>query len=179
MRQLLHDYLAELRASPVKTGVIALLLASGLLLWGRLLLKEVPRTASADDPIGVRLSAFGEAGKSESALSNALKLEEPGPLARDLFGLDPNRYRRTAEQQEQASEAKLDHLGTEDTLRAAVVSAARQLRMTSVLEGEEPVVMINNRPLRRGDTIAGFTVLAFEGRSVVLEKQGVKVRLSL
>ncbi|MEM8783523.1 MAG: hypothetical protein AAGE65_11800 [Planctomycetota bacterium] len=178
MKQIILDYLAELRASPVKTGAIGLLLACGLLLWGRLLLKEVPRTASADDPVSVA-AISGKQRPAKGDPLNALKLAEPPPLTRDLFGLDPTRYRRTADQQEQASGAKLRTLPAEDTHRAAVVAAARQLRMTSFIEGEEPVVMINQRPLRRGDIIDGFTVLAFQGRSVVLEKQGVKVRLSL
>lgn len=178
MNQLIRDYLTELRASPVKTGAVALLLAFGLLLWGRLLLKEVPRTASADDPVAVA-SAAGLSGTNESDSANTLKLAEPPPLSRDLFGLDPTRYRRTADQEERASGAKLQPATTEDSLRVAVVSAARQLRMTSFIEGEEPVVMINNRALRRGDTLQGFTVIGFQGRSVVLEKQGIKVRLSL
>ena len=179
MKQLIRDYLAELKASPAKSGVIVVLLACGLLLWGRLLLKEVPRTASANDPIVLNFKAIDQANRAAGLSPGALKLEEPPPLARDLFGLDPSRYRRTTGQQEQGSGAKTDALGTEDTLRAAVVSAARHLRMTSVIEGEDPVVMINNRPLRRGDTIEGFTVIQLERRSVVLEKQGVKVRLSL
>ncbi|MEM9753503.1 MAG: hypothetical protein AAF916_08970 [Planctomycetota bacterium] len=180
MNQFIRDYLAELRRSPIKTGAIGLLLACGLLLWGRLLLKEVPRTASAWDPLA--LQAEPDKGVSEAARrasNGALELKEPPPLARDLFGLDPNRYRRTSDSNLEISEAKPAAVATEDTLRAAVVSAARQLRVTSVIEGEDPVAMINNRALRRGDTINGFTVLGFQGRSVVLEKDGVKVRLSL
>ncbi|MEM1027096.1 MAG: hypothetical protein AAGJ38_03345 [Planctomycetota bacterium] len=178
MKQFMRDYLAELRSSPVKTGAIGILLACGLLLWGRLLLKDVPRTASADDPVAVA-SVVGKTRATQAETSNTLKLAEPPPLARDLFGLDPTRYRRTPDQEDQGGEAKPTPYGTEDTLQAAVVSAARQLRMTSFIEGEDPVVMINNRPLRRGDTIEGFTVIGFQGRSVVVEKQGVKVRLSL
>ncbi|MEM9752793.1 MAG: general secretion pathway protein GspB [Planctomycetota bacterium] len=178
MNQVIRDYLAELKASPVKTGVIGLLLAFGLLLWGRLLLKDVPRTASADDPVAAAVAAnLGVNANGDPP--NTIRLAEPPPLERDLFGLDPTRYRRTSDSEEPASGEKLGPGATEDSVQAAVVSAARQLRLTSFIEAEEPVVMINNRPLRRGDTIDGFTVLAIQGRSVVLENQGVKVRLSL
>jgi hypothetical protein len=178
VKQTLLDYLAELRGSPLKTSVIGLLLVCGLLLWGRLLLKEVPRTASADDPL-TAVSALAEGTLRQASEDRTLKLVPPPPLQRDLFALDPSRYRRTAAQEDEASEAKLRPLGAEDTRQAAVVSAARQLRLTSFIEGQDPVVMINDRPLRRGDTVEGFTVLGFQDRSVVLVKQGIKVRLSL
>ncbi len=177
MKHIVQDYVRELRRSPLKGGTIAVLLAVGLLLWGRLLLKEVPRTASAwRASVAVDDGAFDLGARPEK---RPIELTDPGPPARDIFAIDPSHYRRTSSWRDEADREKSGRWGTENGVQAAVVSAAGKLRLTSVIEGEDPVVIINNQLLRAGDTIEGFTVVRLERRAVILESQGVKVRLSL
>ncbi len=175
--QFIRDYMVELRRSPVKSSAIALLLAVGLLLWGRLLLKEVPRTASAWEQLTAQIDS-GSNPITRGA-GGTIELAEPGPMTRDLFQLDPSRYRRTRSDDGGSGGAKFGGPDAENDIRTAVLSAAGGLRLTSVIEGEAPLVIINNRLLRRGDTIEGFTVIRLERRSVILERQGIKVRVGL
>lgn len=183
MKQLIQDYIAELKASPLKATMVAVLAVTGLLLWGRLILKEVPRTAAAVDELTLaQWEEMRSGGPSAARLKSAagrIHLTEPGPLSRNLFALDPSRYRRTADVANGEDGEKYAPGSTEEEVRAAVLSAAAGLEFTSVIEGEEPVVIINRKLLHPGDTVDGFTVLRLNARSVILEKQGVKVRLSL
>ncbi len=177
MKQIVRDYIAELRSSPAKACTIAVMFAVGLLLWGRLLLKEVPRTASA-------WGQGATVADADTALAprrnlGVLELSPPPPLARDLFVMDPSRYRRTGLGEENPDGAKRGIYATEEALRQAVLSAAREMTVNSVIEGEEPIVIINGKVLRQGDTVEGFTVQKIEPRSVVLEQEGVRVRLGL
>lgn len=179
MNQLIRDYIAELKGSPFKSGAVAILLATGLLLWGRLLLKEVPRTASAWQAASAVAENDTTNTRSNTRSDGGVALAPPPPLTRDLFELDPSRYRRTQLEKESPTGEKLGELSPEDSIREAVVSAARELTVHSVVEGEEPIVFINRKVLRAGDIIEGFTVLKIEPRSVILEREGIRVRLGL
>ena len=182
MKQVVHDYIAELRSSPLKSGTIALLLVVGMLLWGRLLLKEVPRTASAIDEMTLAQweASQGKASKpARGGLSGQVFLPLPADKARNLFVLDPSRYKRTVVQTNTGGSAKYPATATEEELRAAVIEAAQELDLTTVIEGDDPVAIINGQLVRPGHTVEGFTLQRIDGRSVILEQGGTRVRKSL
>lgn len=64
-------------------------------------------------------------------------------------------------------------------VNAEVVAAARrELRLTAILVGENPVAMISGKMYRVGDTVGTFRVERIAPLEVVVEQRGVRVVLS-
>jgi hypothetical protein len=96
-----NQFLASLTADKKKLSMMCLLLMVGLLLWGRLLLKHVPRSAIADPAVPALASAGsapGAAGSpqpsAEDAVRPVVEVDLPKAPGRDLFALDGTRYAR-------------------------------------------------------------------------------------
>lgn len=176
MKQL-RAYWDELRCDKRRAGLILGLLAVGMLLWGRLLLKEVPRTASADDTPAWLTEAATEKVKAEP-VTPTLTLDRPGKPG-DLFRLDLSRFPQIEENEKKLIEAKSGQEITEDILRMSVAKAAEGLRLQSVTQGEVPAAFINGQLIRVGGRIEGFTLLHCGERIATLEKQGIQVRLGM
>lgn len=172
IQQIVH----ELKHDRKKLGIVVSLLAIGVLMWGRLLLKQVPKTASAVGD-GAVASAAGSDDAWPDRQGQVVTLSPAPALQRDLFLLDPNRYSRTAPVVEDNFVAKSPNLTSDDVVRMAVVSAAEKLRLQSVTLGEVPAAFINGKLIRVGGTIEGFRLLSCDERSAVLESRGIKIRL--
>lgn len=174
LRQIIH----ELKHDRKKLGIVVSLVAVGVLMWGRLLLKQVPKTASAvgDDAMA---SAQGSGDTRDGRVSPVVTLGPTPSLQRDLFLLDPNRYSRTAPLVEDNFVAKSPNLTSDDAVRMAVVKAAEELKLQSVTLGEVPAAFINGRLIRVGGTIEGFRLVSCDERSAILESRGIKVRLMM
>ncbi|MEM6459755.1 MAG: hypothetical protein AAF710_10235 [Planctomycetota bacterium] len=168
-----------IRADGKRAAAAALLLTAGMLLWGRLLLKQVPQTASADDKPAWLMEVEAEAEARPAEARAVVEADRPGPLGRDPFLLDPKRYRRALSEEEVVSGAKLPAAMSDEAKRMAVAEAAAELRLQSVTLGEVPAAFINGRLVRLGGTIEGFTLTACDERSAVLERHGVRVRLRM
>ena len=162
-----------------QAGMVVGLLAVGLLLWGRLLLKQVPQTASADDEKPLWLQEAEADLLQRGAEKPVVTLEPIGEPSRDPFLLDANRYKRTLSEDSELNQAKLGHVLTDEQMRMAVVQAAEELRLQSITLGEVPAAFINDRLIRVGGSIDGFELLSCDERSAVLEKDGVRVRLGM
>jgi CHASE2 domain-containing sensor protein len=178
MRQLTDRIVTWAKRDRKQAGLMVALLAVGLLLWGRLLLKQVPQTASADDK-----PAWLEEVELEPADPDrpreTVRLRRPGEPTRDPFRLDVQKYPRTLSEDSVLSEAKSEEQLTDEDLRMTVVRAAEGLRLQSLTQGEVPAAFISGRLVRVGQTIEGFTLLACDERSAVLEKHGIRVRLGM
>ncbi|MEM9883750.1 MAG: hypothetical protein AAF800_12620 [Planctomycetota bacterium] len=171
--------LGYVRADGKRAAGAALLLAVGMLLWGRLLLKQVPQTASADDKPAWLVEVEADAEARQVEARPVVEADRPGPPGRDPFLLDPRRYRRALSEEEVVSGAKLPGAMSDEAKRMAVAEAAAELRLQSVTLGEVPAAFINGRLVRLGGTIEGFELLACDERSAVLTKHGVRVRLRI
>ena len=159
-----------------QAGMVVGLMAVGMLLWGRLLLKQVPRTASADDKPAWLVEVEAESAPGER---EAVTVVRPSALDRDLFRLDPSRYLRTVPIKEMSKEAKLPEPVSDEALRMSVAKAAEGLRLQSVTLGDVPAAFINGRLIRVGSHIEGFELRSCDERSAVLEKDGIRVRLRM
>lgn len=178
MNDAIHKAKAVLLRDKKKTGLMLGLLAVGLLMWGRLMLKEVPRTASATDTAVVASAASSEGpaiGKDRAKVSLSL----PGSLQRDLFRLDPSRYIRTDKDEVLDKPQKSSEVLSDELVRREVIAAARGLRLQSVTMGDVPAAFINGRLIRIGRTVEGFTLLHCDERSAVLERSNIKVRIGM
>ncbi|MEM9420230.1 MAG: hypothetical protein AAGA25_14420 [Planctomycetota bacterium] len=176
MKEKLNELLAWCKHDKKQTGMVIGLLAVGMLLWGRLILKQAPQTASAGDKPAWLMEAEAE---WESGPKEVVTLEKPPLLGRDPFILDPNRYKRTLSEEDLLSGAKFDEGLTDEAKRMAVVEAAAELQLQSVTLGDVPAAFINGRLIRIGESINGFELLTCDERSAVLEKQGIRVRLGM
>lgn len=180
MKDQINQLIKFLKKDKKQTGMVLGLAAVGLLLWGRLLLKQVPQTASAEDKPAwlVEAEADAEAGANNDGRP-VVSLNKPLKLERDPFRLDPNRYSRSLSEDHLLSGAKYEEVLTDEAKRMAVVEAAAELELQSITQGEVPAAFINGRLIRIGGSINGFELLTCDERSAVLEKHGVKVRLGM
>ena len=174
----LRQISARLLQDKKQTGMVLGLSAVGLLLWGRLLLKQVPQTASADDT--PQWLQEVEAELRDAPLRRVtVRLPRIGPIAGDPFMLDPSRYTRTLSEDSVLKQAKSGGEVTDEARQMAVVQAAGELKLQSLTQGEVPAAFINGRLIRVGASIDGFTLLSCDERSAVLIRDGIRVRLNI
>ncbi len=160
------------RASPStqrKLGMVALLLLVGLLLWGRLLLKQVPRTATAIPPV-VNTGASSDK-ESEFASRPVVHVALPQSIVRDIFLLNASHYERTAAEVPESR----------DRVRSSVPKAEyeRELKLEATMGGSRPHAVINGEMLTIGQTIQGFELVRIEHRSVELRRDDLVLTLEM
>lgn len=178
----------QLVADKRKLGLVMALTLVGLLLWGRLLLKDVPRTAVAEPDPAVAQQAGGD-GAAPAAGGGSLRPVVPitdyGPVARDLFAFDPAYYPTLAGSSVDVSPT--GKLGPDPTdeqhqqmaRELAVRALARALTLQTTMLGEPNRAMINGELLEEGQVIQGFSLRKVDLRRVTLVKDGIEVVLEM
>jgi len=185
MRDHLNQLIRQLTADKKKLSIMLFALALGLLLWGRLLLQGVPRTATADDPDKQAQAADNppsNAGVGHRARKAApvVHVDLPSSPGRDLFGIDPSRYRWPPEGGRSDIGPKSAQVTPDVDPRMAVVrEQAMELRLESVVTGTRPRAYINGHLLAPGDEYEGFTLIQVSDRHVLLTKHGLIIRLRM
>lgn len=181
MNPKLNRIYKQLTADKKKLSVMVGLLGVAMLLWGRLLLEKVPRTATAEPAIAVTQSASADLSSGPIVIHPVVWIDPAPALDRDLFALNPTAYQRVAAEPTETVRVAKSDLDPADELRAAqaVREAANRLTLQSILGGSRPVAMINGQLLATGQTIEGFTVSRIDQRHVLLTKAGVSVRLEM
>jgi len=152
-----------------------------LLMWGRLLLKEVPRVSTAEPTSSIQ----SDANAQDSLKTSGTKLEQVFlteiPLSeRDPFDFDPSPYNRT--QLPVFQDVGLRHSNKSPDSDAVVVDLRRalaRLNIQSIVSGNPPRVMIDGRVLKPGDSIEGFKIanINYANRTVDFEREGHTLRL--
>ena len=174
----LRQLIRKLGSDKKKLSLAVMLSAMLLLLWGRLLLKQVPRTALAD-PESTIAAAQGVT-RVIGRLMPTVHLDLPRTLERDMFGFDASGYRRIVAVQEPVTEAKSPPESPDnESEMEALGKWARGLEFQAAILGDEPTAMINDRPYRVGDRIGDFVVTEVRSRRVVLSKDDVSIRLEM
>jgi len=188
LKQLKRDLLADKR----KLGLGVTLVAVALLLWGRLLLKDVPRTAVADPkpdrqanastpPEAAPTPAPGPVGQQPPEVV----LEPPRPGARDLFAWQPRFYPgafaepENDESSQKSGSDSADQDQQRRQLRRAVLAEAASLNLQSTMLGDRSRAVIGGVLLETGQSIRGFELVEVRPRQVTLVKHGVKVTLEM
>jgi len=184
MKDHLDNLIRQLTADKKKLGIMLSALALGLLLWGRLLLQGVPRTATAENP-----GKTAQADKRSDDAGQVLQAEQPVPVihvdlpshpGRDPFGIDPSRYKRNPEALVRKMGAKSPQVTPDEDPRvAAVRQEAMELRLESVVTGARPRAYINGHLLAPGDEYEGFKLIQVTDRHVLLTKYGLIIRLKM
>jgi len=189
MKTRLYRLWRQATADKKKFGLMVTCLAVGLLLWGRLLLIEkVPRIATAD-PSAEQAQASEAERQADTAEAGRPRLLEPLPevrvtmserLALDLFAFRHNRY-RPLPAEDIGAQAVQPGQGTvdEQVRRRELEEMVKDLRLQSVIQGDVPIVVINGKVLRQGDSIDGFELVAFGTRSARVTREGQTFNLTL
>jgi len=184
MNRKLERIKAELK-DPKKASMIALLLVVALLLWGRFLMEHVPEMATAGPaaPVSSSVDGSGELSGPIAPMTPdkpVVSVELAEGVSRDLFRLPRDKYEAVEDETNGQEPEKSSAEPTDDRgwLRA-VRQAADELSLQSVVTGDAPRAIINGQVVAPGERINGFTVVRVAERFVLIEKDGVKVRLNL
>ncbi|MGA3065305.1 MAG: hypothetical protein ABSF29_00505 [Tepidisphaeraceae bacterium] len=186
------------RASPKKYSALVGLALVLFVLVGRLIFgSSGPSSASAsmsaenspgaghsDDDYVLRRSAGGDSALLEWA-------RQPIVMPpRNLFAVPLDYYRRDGEHGGDLSvgagfwdrlakslSAHADQQEQRQILIDNLRIMAGALKLESIVMGSEPSAMVNGEVIRPGDDIAGFRVVRIEPRTLVIERQGVRLAI--
>lgn len=187
MKQKINRLWRQATADKKKFGMLVTMMAVGLLLWGRLiLLEEVPKHATADDPIAPAQAdgtADSPATPSDETLPVLPPLEQvevtlSEDLPLNLFAFRHNRYKPLPSDESDGDRSQLTG-STDDERRQELVEMARSLRLQSVIQGDAPAIVINGEVLRVGDSVEGFELVSFNQRSAKLTREGLTFLLKM
>ena len=180
-KAIFNQYWRQVTADKRKFAAMSILCAVGLLMWGRLLLKEVPRSAVATLEEAVASDVTSESEKNITPINLRLvKVDVPQTLVRDLFTTDVSGYPRAEREEESKDQAKSASYPADESPRADVVKQARQeLSLQSIIMGEKPYAMLNGQLLTTGQPILGFRIVEIADRYVVVEKNTVRIKLGM
>jgi len=179
----------QLFADKRKLGLMVSLLAVALLLWGRLLIKDVPRSAVAEPDKEVAADTSSPADQSPESTDKAerrvVRIRKFAPAGRELFAFDPDRYPRAerpkpkVDPSPKSGSDRTDEQDKREVARMAVYSAARGLTLQSTLLGSPNRAMINGVLLEPGEKILGFELKTVRNRQVTLARDGIEVTLEM
>jgi len=147
----------------LKGNACAALITVMLLMWGRLLLKEVPRVSSAD-PIPIQQPTAPQPA-TELTEENQAVVDISGitPLSRDLFDFDPSPYNRTQLPDFPNEQLRPEPESPDSEADVALLrKQVNRLQLQSLMGGNPPVVMIDGRVLTTGDSVNGFQISAID-----------------
>lgn len=171
-----------------KLSMMLALCGVAMLLWGRLLLKEVPRTAVAEPDTVANASASDVAdGTDDDTAARTPSLPRvslilPQRPPRDPFDFDAEGYRIVPGSEFSATGVGDGGPPLSADLQSKLAAArelASELRLRSVVLGPEPRAVVNDRVVGLGDRVAGFTVRHIAERHVELQRQDVRVLLRM
>jgi hypothetical protein len=173
----------QLAADRKKLSIMLALLVFGMLLWGRLLLKEVPRSVTAMPTVATNVhtpSATDGVAAVAPGFQRVVYVDWPGVLDRDLFTFDPNPYKRNPDNPSTALGQKSPPQPCDEARRKALTLEARAtLTLNSVVTQPRPYAVINEQLLIPGQSIEDYTLRKISDLSVILEKQGITILLRM
>jgi len=192
--------LGAFRASPGRSSTVGGLVLILVVAWARLLVMGHAPTAARGAVTSVASGVPGpteppaQHRSAETASPIQLWVRQPvGPLARNPFAIPfdcyPHDGSKTAAQSPQENgywdlvrksmSSRADQQEQRQILVDNVRIAAEALKLESTIVGPTPGAIVNGQMVREGGNIAGFHVLKIEPRKVVVEREGVKLAVSM
>ena len=177
----------QLMADKKKLSVILCLSAVLMLMWGRLMLKQLPRNAVADPPAETQTETSSTSENTSASARTrgrpaAVTIALSDTLARDLFAFDPAEYVKLSDlgnSGDPTGKSGPKRADEQQRLEDEVRQAAQDLVLQSTILGKNPRAMINGRFLTPGSKINGLELREVLPQEVVLTREGVDVRLSM
>lgn len=172
-------WMKRLNMSQKQLSLVAVLVALGLLLWGRLLMQGVTRTATAEG--GLSPIAQGPEPQADNPLRERPRVEVRlrREIDRDLFAVPEDAYRKVREISSPPVQKSPPQTSDEEIRAAQMREALKRLRLESTVLGQRPLALISGRSVRPGEKIEGFTLLEVRSRSVILRMHGLTVELEI
>lgn len=178
LKQLVRKLTADKKKLSVMVGLLAVL----MLLWGRLLLKEVPRTAVAEpEPGQVADTSASPWASPNQASFEKVEVHLPQTLSRDLFSLDISGFTQLKNKNvvEVKTEKSPGDLSDEQLKASQVRQAATGLKLQTTMQGAVPLALINGQYVQVGEQIRGFELVRILPRQVVLRMNGIDIYLEM
>lgn len=200
MRATIQKIIILAKAERKQSITLAVLVVAALGMWARAAVKQGSQAqASQQDTASVAQTASPTASAAvEIKRYETITLEQATPLSRDLFAPRPEDFPPPVQMEQAQAEPAKSASGSDDnttslqglqpqTETERVQEEARSLRLRSTVVGNESIAIIETTlagsaarvVLRVGDPVQGFTLKEVLSRSVVLEKNGIEVTLSL
>lgn len=194
MNKFFHKIKRELLADRRKFGALLGCCALGLLLWGRLLLKDIQRSAIA---VPEENEVLVNSDKKRTDLKNKTQLPDlvldknvekhrlKDALKRDIFDLKGAYLPKTEKNakvtplQPKLGIEVVDQADKARELVEQVCAEAAELRLQTIILGQLPGVIINERLFKQNDDIQGFSVEQITQEYVELRKQGILLRVRM
>ncbi len=184
-----HQIKRQLMADKRKLMAAALLGGIAMLLWGRLLIRDVPRTAVAD-PKADNTQAFLINPDEPNDLPvkatswSEVRVVMADRVTHDLFHFQADYFPQdqTTKISDGAGDKSLVQTTDQDQHQRhvqAIRLAARSLKLQSTLLGADNRALINGELLNPGQRINGFELIDVGPRQVTLRRDGVEVVLEM
>ena len=179
--------LAEVGRDKKKTVILGVLLAVGLILGARLVVKQVSSSGSGPTATAVAVTAPVAGGPSSPvaagnpAPDGAPKAQD-ADITRDIFRPNPEYFPLQTQRETPVALLSNDEGGEAARARAKemrIQEEARTLQLEGTIEGAVPIAIINGQVVSAGARIAGFLVVEVSLRACTVEKEGVKLQLTM
>lgn len=180
MQKLIKKLTADKKQFFVMVGLLMVM----LLLWGRLLLKQVPQTAVADPATQVAAAADPDQAEQEDdtiVLKPTVYVDLPTVAKRDVFLFDKVRYPLAETPNPKDDRQKQDE-ETADQIKQQLRDIREwvdSLELQGTTLGRHPTAMINNRIYRLGEKINDFKIVRIEPRQIVMHQGDIEVVLPM
>ena len=178
-----------------KFSAMCVLAVIGLLLWARLLLlHDVPRVGLAE-PVSTVKGAGAATSETNEPDTNdrpsietatVVYLDASTQLARNIFAAPESMFSQTEQAvpvddvtPKSQTDTPEDPVEAEHRRIAAIEAQALKLHLDSLILGNAPAAVINNRVVREGGQVDGFVLERVLKRSVILAKDRVRVELKM
>lgn len=190
--------LAELGRDKKKTVILGALLGVGLILGVRLVVKQVSSGGSGPTATAVAVTAPVAGGPSSPVVGPAPAQKgagaagDPVPdgapktqdadITRDIFRPNPEYFPLQTQRETPVALLNNDEGGEAARARAKemrIQEEARTLQLEGTIEGAVPIAIINGQVVSAGTRIAGFLVVEVSLRACTVEKEGVKLQLTM
>jgi len=185
--------LAELQRDKKKAIILGALLLVAVVLVGKLLLKSSPEPATAGrpapeaptEPPGTNTDEAPRERVNRIPGSRTDRPVIPDNLAdtitRDIFKPDEQSFPPVKPAKTNVVKTKTGNpIDIEKETKGKRIQAeSAQLHLENTITGSKPMAIINGTVLSRDGLIAGFRVVEIGLRSCVVEKEGVRVELTM
>jgi hypothetical protein len=196
----LPGHLRNIGGEKRKVGILLILVMLMFALWGRTMIGGPAGVspASASQTMVTVQDLPTMIGSRNGSHDMAVLLQEwtrqpLAPVGRNLFEVkldyfarDPSKAAITAQQVRaetfwdqlaKSINAQADQRKERQILVENLQRQASQLRIQTILMGENPRALINGELVGEGDVAASFRVLRIEARRIVVEREGVRMEI--
>lgn len=171
MSQSLPKFVRRMMANRKQFGFMLALVVVALLMWGRVLLKDAPRTAVADPEATPQAVQTLPPGATEPATKRTtVVVEISDQSSRNLFNLKSDEFAKV-ERPNVIPSPNLVPEKSDEARRAELSAKLKDLKLKSTIMGERPAALMNDRLFHEGsEPVPGFTITRITQHSVFLKR---------